>query len=171
MGSERRTSYRIAIPEAQSNAVLRVGRREVVVRMVNASAGGYELASGEPLVASPGQLFPLRMASGWCEVKIVWSEPADQGTALGVEFVRELDSPLRGAGRNKALTLIGGGVLTLVVGGWLLWNYSPEQDQDVPQPSELFSKIAEQAQKVSATVRGKPPPPAAPPPADAPAVP
>jgi hypothetical protein len=139
--------------------------------LLNASAGGYEIAASESLVVSPGQSYPLRIASGWCEVSLVWSEPAPEGTTLGVEFVQELARPPRGARPNKSLLLIAGGVLTLVVGGFLLWNYSPEQDQDLPQASELFSKIAEQAQKVSATVRGEPMPPAEQPPADAPAVP
>lgn len=93
MASDRRQSFRCAVPEETAQAVLRIGESSLDLQLVNTSAGGYSAICGKPIPARLGDLVSMGTASGWVEVRIVHIDQQGLETALGLERVRELKGP------------------------------------------------------------------------------
>ena len=89
IGDQRRW-FRCAVPEGQAQALLRLGGRDTLIRIVNASAGGYALSVPRVLNIDVGDLFPMRTTSGWSEIRVVHAVTNEGETILGVERVRDL---------------------------------------------------------------------------------
>jgi hypothetical protein len=93
METDQRKSFRILVPAGQKQAVLKVGRKDFTVRVVDSSAGGFAIASGESLEVDKGDALLLRTSAGWHEVRVVRHESFSDGVLLGVERLSDLDDP------------------------------------------------------------------------------
>lgn len=90
IGDQRRW-FRCSVPEGQSQALLRIGKKDTLVRVVNASSGGYTLAYPGPLNVEVDDLRPLKTLAGWGEIRVIHVATTEAGeTVLGVERVRDL---------------------------------------------------------------------------------
>jgi hypothetical protein len=179
--SDQRKSFRILMPDGQEMGVLRAGRREVKVRIVDASAGGFALASNTILPVRRGDLLRLRTSAGWHEVRVARQESYTDGVFLGVERVSDIDDPREmqrvksgwldyiflpyaqgSVSGTKAAGLFTSGALAgIVLAGFvtLLVNYSPPKKDATLLPSgadEVVSTLATQARKVAQSIRSEP---------------
>lgn len=93
MDTDQRKSFRILAPEGQVQAILRLGRRSVNVRVIDSSAGGFALACREVLPLKLGDILRLRTSAGWHEVCIARQETYSDGLLLGVRRLHDIDDP------------------------------------------------------------------------------
>lgn len=162
MLSEQRGAFRVHVPVGQDEAVLRLGGRDVVVRIVNISATGFALDCPQ-LNVHGGDLLRLHTSAGWSEVRIVFVELNDGGCRLGVETVRDLSNesdhattdwryllllPYHQVGGAGGLLIVSGLLVALVVIGVpLLANvWPPAKNFDV---SSAVNRLATQLVKDS----------------------
>jgi hypothetical protein len=90
MAEQRREYSRIPIPNDQADTVLRIGSRQVEVRLINASPYGFAVACPASLKTDRGDYLRILTNSGWCEVEVVHIEPHGPDILLGVARVRDL---------------------------------------------------------------------------------
>src|SRR5438552_19101389 len=93
MSSDQRASFRFPVPSGHEQAVLRVGRRDVDVRVVNTSATGFLLAVPQ-LEVKEGDVLRLLTETGWSEVRVAFVGNSGEECRLGVERIRDLASEL-----------------------------------------------------------------------------
>lgn len=100
---ERRSSFRCPVQGAEEAAILRTRKLDLMVRVVEKSAGGF--GAFVPLTASleVGQVVALAMSSGCCEVEIVHKTEIEGESRLGLKHLRTLEClPPKGfVGRAK----------------------------------------------------------------------
>jgi hypothetical protein len=89
MSSDQRAAFRFTVPLGQDQAVLRIGRKNISVRLINTSATGFLLACPKLAVAD-GDVLQLRTSAGWSEIRIAFIDANDEGCRLGVERVRDI---------------------------------------------------------------------------------
>lgn len=125
MSQETRHSVRIAVPAEQQTAALRIGRRELVVRLLNVSAGGCSVEAEEPVHAELGEQVQVRTAAGWTAAKVVSNSHDEVGNFLGLQWLCDVAVPgaakKRRAGRRGLVTnlWVELGALVLLAGcGW-----------------------------------------------------
>lgn len=125
MASDRRQSFRCAVPEGTGQAVLRLGERAIDLQLVNTSAGGYSATCVEPFSARLGDLLPMGTAAGWVEVRIAHLDRDGSETKLGLERVRELKGPpqrtwMQVVGGRRVIALVAAALLVgLGAGAWI----------------------------------------------------
>jgi hypothetical protein len=73
--SERRTSFRCPVPQLQQEAKLRVGRRNLSVRLANESSGGFAAVVSQDLGVKVGDLLDLLTAAGCFKVRVAHLSP------------------------------------------------------------------------------------------------
>jgi hypothetical protein len=175
MDTDQRKSFRILVPAGQKQAVLKVGRKDVTVRVVDSSAGGFAIASGENLDVEKGDSLLLRTSAGWHEVRVVRHESFSDGVLLGVERLSDLDDPREvesvtsgsliswlwptaGTARVFALGVLAGAIIAGIV--WLILHDSQSRAESKilpPAANEAVTKLASQARKVAESMRSEAP--------------
>jgi hypothetical protein len=174
-----RKSFRILVPDGQEQGLLRVGRREATVRVVDSSAGGFALACSKTLPVNRGDVLRLRTSAGWHEVRVVRQESYTDGVFMGVERLADITDPREMEGLRtrwsdyfflpyfsqsgngtKAAGLFTGGALVgivLAVFVTVLANYRPpKQDASMlPDADKVVSNLASQARKVADSMRSE----------------
>ena len=141
MGTDQRKSFRILVPIGQDQAVLKIGLRSAPVRLIDASAGGFAVASPDPLHVKRGDVLQLRTNAGWHEIRVVRLESFSDGVLIGVERLRDIDDP-RGPTAVRVFTV--GAVAAAILAGfvWLLIHDRPSQAEAtiLPPASQIASK-------------------------------
>ena len=176
MDCDQRKSFRILIPEGQVQAVLKVGRRAVTVRMVDSSAGGFAVASPEVLPVKRGDVLRLRTSAGWHEVRVVRQESFTDGMLIGVERLKDIDDPrqLQGTtgwldslflppsgelgGPTAARTFTVGALAGAILAGfaWLVIHDRQSRAEAKilpPAANQMVDGLATQARKVADSMR------------------
>ena len=178
MDQDLRKSFRILVPEGQEQALLRVGRREATVRVVDSSAGGFALACNQTLPVCRGDVLRLRTSAGWHEVRVVRQESYTDGVFMGVERIAEITDPREmeslqprwsdyfflpyfqssGNGTKAAGLFTGGALVGIVLAGFVtvLANYQPPKENASMLPAsadQVVSNLATQARKVADSIR------------------
>jgi hypothetical protein len=92
MSTNQRTSYRCPTADGQP-AILRVGRRDVIVSLLDQSAGGFAVSGDESIRLAPGQVLSLRTGMGWCEVEVVTLERWDGELRIGMRRLCDHPDP------------------------------------------------------------------------------
>ena len=92
MSEERRERYRCISPEDAQSAVLRSGKKECPVRLIDQSAEGFAVAA-TGLRARVGKKLLIRTNQCWSEVEVIRREKAGKETILGLKQLRELPDP------------------------------------------------------------------------------
>ena len=175
MDPDQRKSFRILVPAGQKQAVLKLGRKDVTVRVVDASAGGFAVASGENLAVEKGDTLLLRTSAGWHEVRVVRHESFTDGVLIGVERLNDLNDPREvesvtsgslgswlwptaGTARVFALGVLAGAIIAGIV--WLVLHDSQSRAESKilpPAADEVVTKLATQARKVAESIRSDAP--------------
>ena len=97
MNADKRQSSRIQIPEGREHATLLIGQREVVVRILDESAGGFAVALLAEDDIQQNQIYVLKTAIGLYETRVARIEHFQDGKLLGLMRLRELSE----AGKNE----------------------------------------------------------------------
>lgn len=97
MNFDKRQSSRIQIPEGREHATLLIGQREVGVRILDESAGGFAVALLADDDIQENQLYVLKTATGMYETRVARIEHFQAGKLLGLMRLRELSA----AGDNE----------------------------------------------------------------------
>jgi hypothetical protein len=97
MNVDKRQSSRIQIPEGREHATLFVGQREVGVRILDESAGGFAVALLAEDDIQQNQLYTLKTATGLYETRVARIEHYQDGKLLGLMRLRDLSA----AGENE----------------------------------------------------------------------
>ena len=153
---------------------LRVGMRQMSVRLVDESAGGFALACPKRVVAAPGEVLQLRTSSGLHEVRVIRREEFSDGILLGVERIRDLDDPeptdyplesarpaavalrrgrTKGGGGLRWGWLVGLGLLAgglLLVGNMLATYRPPQIEARLPGTEKFVDQLAKHAREAAA---------------------
>jgi hypothetical protein len=93
MTEEQRDSYRCATINDEQKAVLKIRGRDVVVRLLDQSAGGFSVSSRKRLRVRKGQRLLVRTSGGWFEAEVAYREVIDRETRVGLERVADLPDP------------------------------------------------------------------------------
>ena len=88
----RRTSFRCPNTDADSCAVLRHGRKDRQVELVDQSAQGFSV-TGDRLKGRIGQRMLLRTPQGWSEVEVARREQDSKRITLGLKRISDLADP------------------------------------------------------------------------------
>lgn len=147
MEREQRNSFRILMPPGQGEAVVLLGRKQVTVRLVDTSAGGFALAASQKLPIAVGETLRLATTSGGHEVRVVRLESYADGVLLGVERIRDLDDKAMAgngnAGRKSSsamgsLALVS---LALAAAAITMANYKPSRAErpGPAMPQQVFA--------------------------------
>ncbi|MEX0819864.1 MAG: hypothetical protein WD070_09720, partial [Pirellulaceae bacterium] len=80
MTTEKRNSYRCPNFDEGQKAVIRVGRRTIVVELMNQSAGGFSVTAPRRLRIRPGQVLLMRTAAGWFQAQVIHKQIRDGRT-------------------------------------------------------------------------------------------
>lgn len=182
MDSNQRKSFRILVPEGQEQAVLCLGRRSVTVRVVDASAGGFALATSESLPVKCGDNLRLRTGAGWHQVRVVRDESYTDGMLLGLERLGDIDDPAELAalrpcwkdyfflpyaqgnvGGTRLSGLLMGGIVLCVVmvaATTVLTKYRPPKRNEsfIPAADQVFANLTGRADKDAKGARPLPVP-------------
>ena len=91
MSDNRRQAFRCAVPDLDARALLRISEGEVVVQVVDESAGGYGVESDRELAVREGELAGLTTKSGQSICRVVRVEYHDDGkTGVGLQRISEI---------------------------------------------------------------------------------
>jgi len=151
MSEERRESYRCAVQSKVDTAALRTGRGDIMVRIVEESAGGFTISGDKPRhlkKIKAGQTMSMVASSGCYEVKVVHNTDGPDGVRVGLQRIREVQ--FLGSGATGAqLTAIAALVVAVFIGGL----YIPETWK--PQPEALAQgrwRLPEAAESAAANL-------------------
>lgn len=176
MDCDQRKTFRILVPDGQLQAVLKVGRRAVTVRMVDSSAGGFAVASHEVLPVKRGDVLRLRTSAGWHEVRVVRQESFSDGMLIGVQRLKDIDDPrqLQGTtgwldslflpssgelGGSTAVRLFTVGALAGAILAGFVWLLIHDRQSRAeakilpPAANQVVEELATQARKVADSIR------------------
>jgi hypothetical protein len=112
MFAEQRQSFRILAAPGHEQAMLRVGWRQIKVRLLDESLGGYAISSRKSIKTKIGEHLTLRTATGSYFVEVVRLERLSDGTILGLRRLAELN--------EKPEETLGAGWLTLAAATGML---------------------------------------------------
>jgi hypothetical protein len=125
MPDESRHSVRIPVPAEQQTAALRIGRREMEVRLLNVSSGGCSVMADPALEIELGAHVQVRTAAGWTAAKVVSHSQDELGSFIGLQWlcdaVATQPARKRRAGRRGVVTSLKvelGMLVLLAVCGW-----------------------------------------------------
>ncbi len=99
--NEQRHSYRVSLDR---QAVIQIGRRQIIVQLNDVSADGFAIASKKRLRLRSGKVYRLRTSSGWSEVVLARENKADGMRHYGLLRVADMPDP---RARAKALSMPG----------------------------------------------------------------
>ncbi len=133
MSEERRESYRCPVQPEMDTAALRTSRGDVMVRVLEESAGGFTISGDKPQHMKRlrvGQLMTMVAASGCCEVKAVHITQGEDGTRVGLQRLREVPQLGGGISTKQVAAMVA-----LVIAVFAMGIYIPEHWK--PQPAAL----------------------------------
>lgn len=91
MSANRRQAFRCAVAEPDARALLRISEGEVIVQIVDESAGGFGVISDRELVVHEGELAGLTTRRGQSICRVVRVEYGDdETTSIGLQRVSEI---------------------------------------------------------------------------------
>lgn len=90
MNSDQRKTFRIQIPEGREQAALIVGKREVTVRILDESAGGFAVALMEDVEVHQNQVHVLKTSTGMYQTRVARIEHFEDGQLLGLMRLSDL---------------------------------------------------------------------------------
>ncbi len=120
MNVDKRQSSRIQIPEGRERATLLIGEREVGVRIVDESAGGFAVALLADEDIQQNGLYRLKTASGMYETRVARIEHYQDGKLLGLMRLRELSHPAENDRKAARIGTWAAGIGVTAVAGLLL---------------------------------------------------
>jgi hypothetical protein len=93
MRNDTRRSFRIPTTEDRQHGVLRFGKRQHQVLVLNGSADGFALLVAQPIEIANGAVAQLRADDAWYKVLVVRQESTPEGYVLGVERLADIPDP------------------------------------------------------------------------------
>jgi hypothetical protein len=90
---DRRSSFRMS---SETRAVLRVGRRELVVALGDQSRGGFLVWLDRSPPFTVDQAIFIRSGRGWSKVRVAYIDRVDARYRVGLEFLEDLDDSRHG---------------------------------------------------------------------------
>jgi hypothetical protein len=93
MSSNQRRSFRVQIPEGREKGTLLLGEREIELRILDESAGGFAVAVLGEFELLQNQDLILQTHAGKCAVRVVRIEQFSDGKLLGLVRLREISDP------------------------------------------------------------------------------
>ncbi len=91
MSSERRESFRCLVPFEEAPGVMRVGTKDMVVHVLEESAGGFAVrAPALPEQPQDGDRVVVATGGGCCEVRIIHQTEVDGGFRIGLQRLRDV---------------------------------------------------------------------------------
>ena len=91
-GSEKRSAFRCRVSASQQESVLRAGRKQIPVRVLDESAGGFAVLANRHPGVGPDDVVRLCTESGWHEARVVHVCDHESAVAEG-EPVVESEGP------------------------------------------------------------------------------
>ncbi|MDP7014359.1 MAG: PilZ domain-containing protein [Pirellulaceae bacterium] len=88
--NDQRGAFRVAMDR---NAVLRIGRKDQVVNLIDASASGFCILCDKRPKFSAKKVIQLRTANGWCLASLVHCTETPDGWRVGLLNVGDLKDP------------------------------------------------------------------------------
>lgn len=112
MTPEQRHSYRCESIDERQKAVIKVNGRDLVVQLMNQSAGGFSVSTSNKLRVREGKTVRVRTSAGWFEAQVVHKQVVDGNTVLGLVRIGDLADP-----RDAQLVKPGGRRFEVTGGG------------------------------------------------------
>jgi hypothetical protein len=133
MTTEQRDSYRCPIADESQKAVIRVGKRDVVVALTDQSASGFSVTAKGNLGARVGKVLTVRTSAGWLEARVIHKQKQAGQTTLGLVRLADLPDPrdaqlvkpggskfqAAGSGSTNSSSLL----LVTIVAGLAFWGF------------------------------------------------
>ncbi len=88
---ERRDSFRCQVPESKAPAIVRAGKTDIVVRVLEESAGGFGITCDHRPSVKTGQIVSMATGAGYCEAKIVHVTKKEDSYHIGLQRLREVN--------------------------------------------------------------------------------
>ena len=112
---DRRNSFRCALPQTDEAGLLRTRRSDLMVRVVEKSAGGFALEAQAKPPLQIGQCLSLALSTGCYEVRVAHVTELDGESRIGLALVRELSfmpptGELFSMARHGILSFVGKGM-------------------------------------------------------------
>ncbi len=133
MTTDQRNSYRCQNTAAEQKAVIKVGKREVVVELTNQSASGFSVTANENLRIRQGNVLFVRTSAGWFQAEVIYQQKRSGQTTLGLVRLADLPDPrdaqlVKPGGRKfervgSASTAAGPILLLAIVAGLAFWGF------------------------------------------------
>ena len=91
---DERQTRRLNVPEQYTTAILKVGTRRLVARLVDESSDGFSviLPEGSKRL-DEGASVLLRSSSGWHQCNVVYRKPEREGVRIGLQRMGDLPDP------------------------------------------------------------------------------
>lgn len=93
MKSNQRSTYRCRTIEPSQRAVLKVGRKQVVVELLDESMGGFAVQSLDRIRVKFGQVLKLRTRVGWSVVEVIHIARLGSRSRIGLRRLDDLPDP------------------------------------------------------------------------------
>jgi hypothetical protein len=93
MSSDQRRSFRVQIPEGREKGTLLLGEKQIELRILDESAGGFAVAVMGDLELYQNQDLILQTHAGKCAVRVVRIEQFSDGKLLGLVRLRDISDP------------------------------------------------------------------------------
>lgn len=148
MDDERRRSFRCRVQLYDDAAILKGKRGDVIVRVVESSAGGFGVVADSKTQVKSGEVLTLMTNNESWSVRVVHVTRQDRVVRLGLQRLAETGKPRagrfsRGGGRMRSYTSIrrwlqGAGVAAIIGLAWMI--YYPEHS-----PWKALSRPAQRA--------------------------
>lgn len=103
MKSNQRNTYRCASIDPEQRAVLKVGRKQIVVELVDQSMGGFAVRGLGKIRVKMGQVVRLRTSNGWSIVEVIHVSQEGKRSRIGLRRLDDLPDPrlMAAAHRNS----------------------------------------------------------------------
>jgi hypothetical protein len=93
MSTNQRSSFRCQTIDPDQQAILQIGRKQVVVTLLDQSVGGFALQAPRRTRIGLGQVVTVRTNMGWSEAEVVHIEQEATLTRIGLRRLQELPDP------------------------------------------------------------------------------
>lgn len=93
MSTNNRECFRCPAPDDGASAVLELGQRQLIVELIDQSAGGFAIRTAAKSRLRVGQTVKLRTNTGWCEALVVHVERVDDDLRVGLQRTGDLSDP------------------------------------------------------------------------------
>ena len=109
MHEDKRHSYRYPVQEGFRSAIVKIGRQELLVQLVEESAGGFSLTCDSPFAFKAGQEALLQNSGGVYQVEIAHVTKHEETTRVGLKRLASVSQPEPPKSSGFAAIFAGGG--------------------------------------------------------------